>query len=318
MDIWYLLLLQAFREATNNVLTPFLEQLSLFAVTYLIMIPAFIYWIADRSKGFYTLVSYYVCCGLNAIVKLTACVYRPWIRDPRVVPAGDSIRTATGYSFPSGHTSTAGPIYGGIALTYRKVRKWISVICLVLLFLTMFSRNYLGVHTPQDVLAGFALSVLSLWAVNKGIGWLREHPGKEDLVLLGMFIFGWLAIVCITFKQYPMLYVNGQLLVDPQKMMNDGYGDIALLIAFPPARYIERRWIGFESPGLNPRGLFIGVCGLLPMIPMIRYMKPALDAVLGSHWGHLVNTVILVFYVIALFPLIIKSVSGKKETGQDR
>ena len=57
MDIWYLLLLQAFREATNNVLTPFLEYLSLFAVTYLIMIPAFIYWIADKSKGLYTLVS---------------------------------------------------------------------------------------------------------------------------------------------------------------------------------------------------------------------------------------------------------------------
>lgn len=314
MDIWYLLLLQAFREATNNVLTPFMELISLFAVSFLIMIPSFIYWVIDKSEGLYILVSYYVCCGISAIVKLTACVYRPWIRDPRVVPAGDAIKTATGYSFPSGHVSWAGPVYGGTALTYRKRVKWISVICLILLLLTMFSRNYLGVHTPQDVLAGFLLSVLSLYAVRKAFDWLRDHPEKENLFLLCMFIFGWLAIAYITFKPYPMMYVNGELLVDPQKMMNDGYGDIALLIAFPMARYIERRWINFKPPGLHARGIFTGICGLLPMIPMFLYMKSALDSVLGTHWGHFLFTVIMVFYVIVLFPLIIRSAAENEKT----
>ena len=31
-------------------------------------------------------------------------------------------------------------------------------------------------------------------------------------------------------------YVDGVLLVDPQKMMNDGYGDIGCMIAFPIAK----------------------------------------------------------------------------------
>ena len=98
MDIEYLLLLQSFRESIHGALTPFMELLSRFSVTYLIMLPVFLYWAVNKKNGLYTLVSYYLCCGINAVLKLTACVYRPWIRDPRVLPAGDAIRTATGYS----------------------------------------------------------------------------------------------------------------------------------------------------------------------------------------------------------------------------
>ncbi len=79
MDIEYLLFLQNFRNSINDALTPFMEAISYFAVS--------------------------------------VCAYRPWIRDVRVLPAGDAIKTATGYSFPSGHTTTATPIYGGLALS---------------------------------------------------------------------------------------------------------------------------------------------------------------------------------------------------------
>lgn len=313
MDIMILLWLQAFRESINNALTPFMEGISLFAVTYLIMFPTFIYWIIDKTKGLYTLVTYYFAVGINALVKLTCCVYRPWIRDPRVVPAGDAITTATGYSFPSGHTMTAGPIYGGIATTYWKEKRWISIVCIILLLITGFSRNYLGVHTPQDVLVGLLLSLGAIWLMSKIFPYLREHPEKENIMLLAMFILGWAGIAYITFKPYPMDYVDGVLLVDPQKMMNDGYGDISCMIAFPIARYIERRWINFESPGLNTKGITVGIVGLIPMWAMIKYMKAPLDQALGSHWGHFTYTMIVVMYVIALFPLIIKLICGNKE-----
>ena len=120
MDIEYLLLLQSFREYINDALTPFMEMISLFAVTYLIIVPAFIYWCVDKRSGLYTIVSYNASVAFNAVVKLTFCIYRPWIRDSRVMPAGDAITTATGYSFPSGHTTTATPIYGALAVCARK------------------------------------------------------------------------------------------------------------------------------------------------------------------------------------------------------
>ena len=102
MDIDYLLLLQQFRNDTRDWLTPFMEDVSLFAVTFLVMIPVFVYWTIDKKKGLYTLAADYLCCGFNAVVKLTACVYRPWIGDPRVIPAGDAVRTAPDGRFRSG------------------------------------------------------------------------------------------------------------------------------------------------------------------------------------------------------------------------
>ena len=313
MDIDYLLFLQRFRESTNNVLTPFLEGLSLFAVTYLVMIPVFVYWVINKRKGLYTLVSYYLCCGFNAIVKLTVCAYRPWIRDARVHPAGDAITTATGYSFPSGHTVTAGPIYGGLAVVSWSWKKIVSVIMILFLLLTAFSRNYLGVHTPQDVFVGIFESVFWLIIVAKIFEYLDQHPERENLLLLICFIVGWLGIVYITFKPYPMDYVDGKLLVDPQKMMNDGYGDIGLLIAFPVARYIEKRWIGFQAPGLKGAGLVAGIVGLIPLFLMIKFMRPLLDGLLGTHWGHFTHSLILVLYCIALWPLVIKTVAKTEE-----
>ena len=318
MDIEYLLFLQRFRESINDSLTPFMEGISLFAVTYLIMIPVFVYWVVSKRKGLYTLVSYYLCCGFNAIVKLTVCAYRPWIRDARVHPAGDAITTATGYSFPSGHTVTAGPIYGGLAVVSWSWKKFVSVILGIFLLLTAFSRNYLGVHTPQDVFVGICESVFWLIIVAKIFTYLDEHPEKENLLLLICFIVGWLGIAYITFKPYPMDYVDGKLLVDPQKMMNDGYGDICLLIAFPVARYIEKRWIGFQAPGLKGAGLAAGIVGLIPLFLMIKFMRPALDDVLGTHWGHFANTFIIVLYCIALWPLVIKAVSKTEAKAEDK
>ena len=305
MDIEYLLLLQRFRESISNALTPFMEQLSLFAVTYLIMLPVFIYWTVDKRKGLYTLVSYYLCCGVNAMVKLTACVYRPWIRDARVLPAGDAITTATGYSFPSGHTTTAGPIYGGLAVSAWSWKKWISVIMVFLVLLTGFSRNYLGVHTPQDVLAGLFEAALWLFVAARLFSYLARHPEKENIFLIISFIVGWLGIVYITFKPYPMDYVGGRLLVDPQKMMNDGYGDICLLIAFPVARFIEKTWIRSGPAGLSVKGFALGAAGLVPLFFMIKFMKAPLDGLLGSHWGHFTYSFIVVLYCVALWPLVI-------------
>ena len=314
MDIQYLLFLQNFREnVTNNVFTPFLENLSLFAVTYLIMIPVFVYWAIDKKKGLYILVSYYLCNAFNAIVKLTACVYRPWIRDPRIVPAGDAITTATGYSFPSGHTVTAGPIYGGLAVTARKKSGLLSFVFVLLFLLTAFSRNYLGGHTPQDVLVGTAESILWLILMARLFAHLSKHPEDENEFLLASFVVGWIGILYITFKPYPLTYVDGALLVDPQKMMNDGYNDLAAMIVFPVARYIEKTWIRFRSTQLKGAGVVVSILALIPLWYMITYMKAPLDAALGSHWGHFMNNTILVFYCVCVVPAFLRISNGKAE-----
>jgi undecaprenyl-diphosphatase len=72
----------------------------------------------------------------------------------------DSGYSAAFYSFPSGHATIAVGFYGTLTLLVawrlRGLRRWAVVFAGVTLVLLIgFSRLYLGVHYPTDVLAGF-------------------------------------------------------------------------------------------------------------------------------------------------------------------
>lgn len=80
----------------------------------------------------------------------------------RTVEAGFS-------SFPSGHAMTSLVVYGAIAyLLVRSVkgwRRWLVVILAALLIGAIgFSRLYLGVHWPTDVMAGYTAGLVWLIA----------------------------------------------------------------------------------------------------------------------------------------------------------
>ena len=83
----------------------------------------------------------------------------------------DSGYQASFYSFPSGHATVAVGFYGmlTVILAYRLrgAARWTVAACgLLVVLLIGFSRLYLGVHYPTDILAGY-LSAL-LWLVCVG------------------------------------------------------------------------------------------------------------------------------------------------------
>lgn len=83
----------------------------------------------------------------------------------------DSGYTAGFYSFPSGHATVAVGFYGALALVLayhlRGPARWAAVaLGAALVLLIGFSRLYLGVHYPTDVLAGFLAA--PLWLVSVG------------------------------------------------------------------------------------------------------------------------------------------------------
>ncbi len=84
----------------------------------------------------------------------------------------DSGYTAPFYSFPSGHATVAVGFYGALTLILayrlRGFARWAVVSGGVLLVLLIgFSRLYLGVHYPTDVLAGFLAA--PLWVISVGV-----------------------------------------------------------------------------------------------------------------------------------------------------
>lgn len=86
MDISYLLLLQNFREATGGVLDGFFEAITRLGETsvsspILMMILGLVYWCIDKRQGIFMTMTLYTNRVLNGFLKITACAYRPWIRD---------------------------------------------------------------------------------------------------------------------------------------------------------------------------------------------------------------------------------------------
>jgi len=88
-----------------------------------------------------------------AALAIKGLVQRP--RPSVTVPEAHPLMGAGGYSMPSGHAATA--FAGAVALAYLCPRgaPWFFVLAVAV----AFSRVYVGVHYPGDVLAGAALGV---------------------------------------------------------------------------------------------------------------------------------------------------------------
>lgn len=80
------------------------------------------------------------------------------------------------YSFPSGHTTTSFACAGTIA---RFAPRNVRPLLFVLAALIGFSRIYVGVHYPLDVLAGAVLGLLVATGLRMLPGALRRSPRSQ-------------------------------------------------------------------------------------------------------------------------------------------
>ena len=306
MDIEYLLWLQNFREATGNVLTPFMIWLSDFVHGGFLLVPVFVYWCINKRGGMFLMLSMAVSDFLNDILKMTFCVYRPFVRDARVIPA---VHKPSSYSFPSGHVMTAAPVCVGLAVLSRKKSRLFSCLCVVMVLPVMFARNYLGVHTPQDVVVGLVAGVAMLYAVSV----MMSHPERENMfIALGIFavIVG---VAYVSLKSYPQDYgKNGKLLVNAVGKIGDLYlygGSIAGLIA---GRLVERKYVKFRASGLSVKGVTVSCVGLGLYYALyftvrkdcVKFLTPLI-----TEWGGIfVHAFVSMLFVAAVWPFVIKKV----------
>lgn len=311
IDLQYLLFLQGIRNATGGIFDEFFNAISKFAVDVLPFLPFIVFWSINKKWGYRFLFTHYLSDLLNGIIKLTVCAYRPWIRSDLIEPAGDSKTAATGYSFPSGHTVSATANYGTSFTAQKKDRKWLAILCAVLILLTGFSRNFLGVHTPQDVLIGFLETCLVIWIVGK----IQDKISGKEKLLDGLTLAGLIGIVLvlvyIMYKPYPMDYIDGKLLVDPQKMMNDTFKACGAVTGLLIGSYLDRHYIHYEIPRGSANLPVLTWIGFVILFAWKTLFAPAtIVAALGGHWGHFISRCIMVLFGIVVWPLVIRKECG--------
>ena len=307
MDINILLALQNFRNGTGAFLAGFLSKMTwLGELNTVLVIMALIYWCVSKDFGVYFLMGWSGNRLVNGLLKVTFCAYRPWIRDPRVVPYGDSITTATGYSFPSGHTMNAATIFGGGAVR-RDLPRVLRVVLGLLVLLVAFSRNYLGVHTPQDVLVGIVAGTLVMWLTAKLMQWLKIHPEKDLLVVsIGIGLAVAVAIYAAV-KPYPVdTDAAGTVLVEGAKMANDTFKGVGYCVAFLTGWILERRFVQFSTDISMIKRVTRCTVGVLSYYVVSLIITPAIKDCINGAPGTFLSCYLQVFYVSFLFPWILK------------
>ncbi len=146
----------------------FFTQLGNAGLIWIAISLAMLFFPKTRKVGIWTLAALLmgVLCT-NVLLKNIVGRQRPWL-----VVEGLTylVQEHDPLSFPSGHTCAA---FAAGGLWFRMAqRRWVKALCLGQAFLMAWSRLYVGVHFPTDVLAGmligFACSQLA-WYLSRRV-----------------------------------------------------------------------------------------------------------------------------------------------------
>jgi undecaprenyl-diphosphatase len=125
------------------------------------------------QKGLYITETLVASTIITTGLKLTFKRQRPFQADPFIVQASDGGSS----SFPSGHTSEAFATATSLTMAYPKW--YVAVPAYIWAGSVGYSRMYLGVHYPTDVLAGAVVGAGSAWLMYKANKWLHRKKDQS-------------------------------------------------------------------------------------------------------------------------------------------
>ena len=137
----------------TDTVMKFITHLGDYGALWIITAIAMLCFKKTRKAGFCLAISLALTAIIgNVILKNLFARTRPFIAAN--VPI--IINAPSGFSFPSGHTSSSFAAATALSLHYKKY----AVIFYIVAALIGFSRIYLYVHYPSDVVAGAILGVV--------------------------------------------------------------------------------------------------------------------------------------------------------------
>ena len=296
----YLLWLQNLRDITSNIFTPFFLVITNFGEKHIpILFVAFVYWSINKRAGEFVLINLFFGYTLNQFFKMLFCINRPWILSDKIKPVEDAIPAASGYSFPSGHTAGAMAIWGGFAVQLWE-KKFVRYFLFILIFLIAFSRNYLGVHTLQDVLVSFILGIIVLIITKKIFDNINDKNTDFRVFLSGICL---LALTVIT----AMLKPSHDNLISMIQSYDSNWVsfcfNVGYLLGIITGWYACRKLIPFDTTGITwTKRIVRYLLGAGILIPFMTFAKNILENDFGKFGGGFLYAFIISIFVTFFYP----------------
>lgn len=297
----YLLWLQGLRNDVLDGILIYVTELVTSPIVYLFV--AILYWCFAKKVALTIALNLSVGSMINQTLKNVFCVYRPWIRNPEIKPVTAAMENATGYSFPSGHTQLAATEFLSIA-RWQKKRIWVVVLCVMMTFLIMFSRNYLGVHTIPDVVASLMIACFVVAVMPRLLDWVDEGKYRDLIVTAVVLVVAGGLLAYLSFKSYPMDYLPDKTLaVSPREMICDCYSAAGCLVGFFVGWILERRFLNFSTDVSAKIKWMRALVGSILLLSYVMFAETPLVS-LDIYWGDFGFLCMAFIQILFLYPAI--------------
>ena len=263
--------------------------------TAFLVLALILFWCVDKRRGYFVMAVGFMGTMVNQLLKCLCAVPRPWVLDPEFTILEQAREAASGYSFPSGHTSTAVGTFGSIAATEK--RRWLSVGCIVLAVLVGFSRMYVGVHTPYDVLVGAACALLLVICFKPIVMGKSE---KAMYVLMGILMATGIGfLLYVELHRFPADFDAHNL----TSATKNAYTMIGCLAGMFVVYFGEKKWVNFSTEGTWWIQLIKVALGLGLVLVVKAGMKAPLNMLFGELTGRAVRYFLVVLVAGLLWPM---------------
>ncbi len=268
---------------------------------FLLVLPL-IYWSVDSALGLRVGFILVTSNLFNNIGKLIFAGPRPYWVSSHVRALWS---TETSFGIPSGHAQLAMSVWGMVAAYSR--RTWIWVVSLTGIFLIGFSRIFLGVHFPHDVVFGWLLGAVILWAFTRfwePVGaWVGQKTLSQQILIafvvsLIFIALGFGATTLRSGYQIPETWTSNALLagtdlpdpVDPNRTFTSagtlfglaaGAAWIMSTGGYQASGPVEKRAIRYVIGLIGVLILYMGLGAIFPrgdgfIFYLLRYIRYAL------------------------------------------
>lgn len=303
MEILYLL--EKIRVPIVNEFMLLVTQLG--EETAFLVIALVLFWCVNKKTGYYVLSVGFVGTLANQFMKLWFRVPRPWVLDSNFTILEQAREAASGYSFPSGHTQSAVGTFGTIAHT--TTNKWVRTTALVFAVLVPFSRMYIGVHTPSDVIVSAALAVALILLLRPVI--FCEKRNYMPLLLAVMLAFSGAYMCFISFYKFPENIDIHNL----ESGVKNAYTLLGALLGLICVYIADEKWLNFTTKAVWWAQILKVIGGLVLILAVKSGLKAPLNAWLGESVGRSARYFLIVLVAGIVWPLSFRWFSklGKKE-----
>lgn len=250
------------------------EETIFFAVLLLV------YWCVDKRRGYYLFAVSLSGNILFNVMKIAFHIARPWVLDPSFQIVEAAREAAAGYSFPSGHSLSVVALWTSLMITSKKT--WVKIIAPFFAVLVPFSRLYLGVHTPFDVVVGIVMAfilVAAFYPMFKNEERAQKCT-KWALLIMGILVVGSFVYIMLAKDSFP--HGTEEELANLASAVKNAYTYLAYIAAFSIAYIVDVKKLHYDTKAPFWGQVLKYVFGVAVVFGLKTFLKQPLNLLIGD------------------------------------